>query len=259
MANNLNPYGEFDQIFLFLRSEMRRQNYRYADLAEHLKVSVPTVKRIFASQEVTLGRLSQICYWLGYSLTEAMQTANSVEKKFTFTNEQENFFAKQPHYLAYLFLMQKAGNSPREIEKSHGISRASTEKYMEVLENFRLIQFISLDDVRVLPRGNIYWDDNGPLGQTFSKALVKELVDHVVSKLGNHTNELLHTYTKKLTPSQYAELKEDQLELMRKYDAYSSMNSKRTSKEKASRYTIMITAAEKDTNQFTKIKELASD
>lgn len=256
MATEFNPYGEFDRIFLFIREEMRRQGYRYADLAQHLGVSVPTVKRLFASQDVTLSRLGQICFWLGFSLTEAMQAANSSQQKFTFTREQEVFFSRQPHFLAYLMLLQKRGVTPLSIEEEEGISRESTLKYIEVLVGFRLIQFVSLEDVRVLPKGTMYWDDNGPLGQTFSRALIRELTDHILDRLGNHTNEMLHTFTKKLTPEQYAELSVDQAELMRKYDAYSLMNSKPGGRVQSSRYTIMIAAAEKDTREFSKIKNL---
>ncbi|MDX9730767.1 MAG: helix-turn-helix transcriptional regulator [Bdellovibrionales bacterium] len=118
-----------------LKTQLKKKQMTYEDLAKHLKVSVPTVKRYLGAEEITVGRLLEICELLDLSLEQLAKIAEIGENKDErFTEEQEKFFAKNPNYFAY-FLKICEGLSPVQIAEKYGLNRRSTDKYLIGLEN----------------------------------------------------------------------------------------------------------------------------
>lgn len=106
-----------------LRALMKRQHKTLQELAEHLELSLATVKRIFADEDLDLTRLLAVCEWLGVTLGElsALADKDRGDSAVTYTEEQELFLAADPRYLTFLILLSN-GKSTEEIAGSYGLT-----------------------------------------------------------------------------------------------------------------------------------------
>ena len=123
---------------------MKKQRKSYQELAEHLGLSLVSVKRVMSKEEITLSRFLEICDWLDVSIADLEKIAqhNQAHEKIRFTEEQEKFLAKNPEYLSFLFHMF-AEQTPEEIQKQFNLSNKSLNLYLIRLEKYNLIKKVS--------------------------------------------------------------------------------------------------------------------
>ena len=208
----MEPRKQTQHILIALKGLMKKKGYKYRDLAEGIGASLPTVKRMFIGEDLSLQRLTSICDFLGFSLHEFIElTKVSDSEQFHFTVEQENFFATNPPYLAFLYVLQRGDLSVEEIQKKYSLSQKSIQKYFRQLEKLGLIRVSPENRVRVLVRGVISWDDRGILGKTFSTRMIRQLAERGISTDSKHLFMILNGWS--LTGENYDEMKKDFTEL----------------------------------------------
>jgi transcriptional regulator with XRE-family HTH domain len=226
----MKPQLETERLVATLKQLMKKQGYRYQDLAAALKLSLPTVKRVLSGADISLERLLAICGWLGISLSDLVEMSKSSEAElFRFTEDQEKFFSSNPSYLAYLYSLYSGKLSPSEIQRKYNLSPVSTRKYLRQLEKLGLIELLTPDRVRVLIRGVITWDDRGVLGRTFSTRMIRQLCERAISSDSKHLHTILMGWT--LTEENYQEMKKEFSDLAAKYRQVSKLNSKLKNRE----------------------------
>ena len=124
-----------------LKLVMRKQNKTYEDLAQQLEISLVSVKRIMSKEELNMSRFVEICNWLEVSLTDLEKIARyeNANQKIRFTEKQEDFLAKNPEYLSFLFNLY-TDETPEKIQKKFGLSKKSLDLYLLRLEKHDLIK-----------------------------------------------------------------------------------------------------------------------
>ncbi len=123
-----------------LKDRLKKRGMTYGELAEHLEVSVPTVKRYLGQEELTVSRLLQICEVVDLELEDLariIQVGGHQDERFT--EEQDKFLAKNPKYFAY-FMRLCEGLTPSQIAEKYGLTQRSTDKYLIGLERAELIR-----------------------------------------------------------------------------------------------------------------------
>lgn len=163
---------------------MKKRGRTYADLAEHLELSLPTVKRILGPEEMSLGRLLQICEWLDLSLADLETMANLEAKKEVgeFTPEQEKFLTDNPGFLAY-FAHLHSSETPEKIAKDYSLTAKSTELYLLRLERIGLLRRDSKGRVRLAHRAFPNFSKDGPLVRSQYRQLIERFGDFFVRRL----------------------------------------------------------------------------
>lgn len=124
-----------------LKKVLRTKGKTYQELAEHLQVSLPTVKRWLGPEEISLGRLLEILDWLDVGLGE-LESLSEIElrrESGLLTIEQEKFFVQNPHYLAYLASLH-GGETPAQLAEKHQLTKTSTELYLARLERMGFLK-----------------------------------------------------------------------------------------------------------------------
>jgi DNA-binding Xre family transcriptional regulator len=136
--------ARLEQLKEAAKSIMKKQGRSYQDLADHLGISLVSVKRVMSKEEISLSRFLEICNWLdvGISDLEKIALHNQSHEKIRFTEEQEKFLAKNPEYMSFLFNMF-AEKSPEEIQKQFGLSNKSLNLYLLRLEKYNLVKKVS--------------------------------------------------------------------------------------------------------------------
>lgn len=238
-----------------VKALLRKKGVTYGALAKELGLSLPAVKRTMNSPAIPLGRLEAICDVIGISLADAATLARgSGHENFYFTEAQERFFAREPHYLAYLFEVLEL--SPAEIEKKHGISPKSTRRYLRKLEELGLLEVHPGDKIKTQIRGAVFWDDDGILGATFSRSMLRNISAHAEKKLGAPGDLHLAMHGWNLNALQYTEFRREYEELARKYRDLSTFNRKALGRRDTKYVSAMFVSDYWEDPFFREVKEL---
>lgn len=234
-----------------LQERLKERQMTYSRLGEEMGLSLPAIKRIFSKQQITFENLIRICNLLGLSLSDLFhEVEQDTLKVFRFTEEQEFFFAAHPHYLAYFYQI-RARKSPTEIRRKFLISEKSNLKYLKRLKNFGLIKLEGASFVSTV-KAPIFWEDEGPLGKIFSRLMINELVNRVLS--AGSKPETLSSDLKNfiLTKNQRNDFIEDINKILKAYQSLSSQNSKLKKKTQIA-LTSFFVSGERQMNLFDNI------
>lgn len=209
-----------------LRLVMKNKGLKYRDVARHLRVSIPTVKRLFSTGEMPLQRLLQITHWLGLTLGELTKIAESHTPGHTkLTQEQEEFFAQNTMMIAYFFALKRGKRTPAQIAERFKLTPHSTRRYLEGLESQRLIRVLSDSKVKVLAERGLEWSDRGPLGRAITQKVVTNFVHHACANIEKSKTLKMRTSGWSLTEREFAELAADVDTLLDKYRRISHPNA----------------------------------
>lgn len=121
-------------IFAVLKDHLRSRGLTYADLAERMAISEPTVKRLFAAQDCKLSRLQEICVALGLSFDDVVEAARRPRddvRQIPATAERE--LAERPT-LFHLFLLMRDGLDQADAGRHLGLDGAGTFRAGMALE-----------------------------------------------------------------------------------------------------------------------------
>lgn len=174
-----------------LRSRAKSLGLRQDELAKQLGISLPTIKRWFAGRGVTFESVLMLLETLDMNLSDVEEMASlESTRTFSYTTEQEEFFAARPQYLAY-FDHLLAGLSPTAIAHKFCLSNRSTSKYLSALDRLKLIEHWPRDRVKMKTKGEPAWQKNGPL----SRSLKDKAVAEFTSSAKESIRLLLHNYT----------------------------------------------------------------
>ena len=92
--------SEATQLIATIKQHLKSQGKTYRDVAQALKLSEPSVKRLFASGRFTVDRLVQVANLLGYTLAELSREAQAAQPLLsTLTATQEREVVSDPKLL----------------------------------------------------------------------------------------------------------------------------------------------------------------
>jgi len=179
MKSELAPI-ELKQLLHALKKIIKLRGLTYSKLARKLSVSEVTMKRFFASSDVSLSRLIQICDVLGLSFSDLVQQSQEQsEKVFALSRPQEQFFADHPHYFAFFMEILSEDESVAQLAKRTKLSVTSIRKYLKKLEEMKLLDRLEGDEFRLKFQGTLNWITKGPLQKKFLESDNQDFVRFV--------------------------------------------------------------------------------
>lgn len=204
---------------------LKERGITYLVLANYLGLSHAALKRIFSKQQITFENLIKICNYLNVSLSDLFYELEQENlKAFTFTPEQEIFFADHPNYLSYFYQM-RAKKTPGQIQARFGLTDKSSSKYLKKLKSFNLLKIVDGDYV-ININLPIFWEDDGPLGKVFSNRMIQELVDRATTSELILNKPFLDLKNFVFSRAQHEDYLSDIKRLNEKYQSISTQNSK---------------------------------
>lgn len=157
----------------FVKSQLKKQNLRYSDLAEHLNLSLPAVKKIMTEGDFKLSRMESIASWLGFTLLEALQIIDNESYAMSFlTTGQEKILANDP-IAFYVLILLGCGFSLKEVSSRAKISKKNLEKILLILDKASIIELYANNKFRVLISPPYHMDLKGPLYKRFIPPFLK--------------------------------------------------------------------------------------
>lgn len=170
-------------VFDALKMHLKARGMTYADIARALKISEPTVKRIFAGRNCTLKRLDEMCDVLQVDiaeLTRGMPRAGRLVDRLTRAQEEELMSDPELLCAAACAMHQMRVD---EIVRLYGMDEARCLRLLLRLEKIGILELHENNRIRLRLSRAFSWIPNGPMMQ-FVKSQAADFFDHAFSGPG---------------------------------------------------------------------------
>ena len=164
-------------VFDALKMHLKARDLTYRDLARALKISEPTVKRIFSTRNCTLDRLNSICELLQVDLAElARSTPRENRLLNRLTAEQEEELMSDP---ALLLVAVSALNQMRvdEITAIYQLDEAQCVALLVRLEKVGILELHPGNRIRLRISRTFSWIPDGPI-MRYMRSQAADFFDH---------------------------------------------------------------------------------
>jgi len=159
-----------------LKKVLKARGMTYAELAHALRVSTPTIKRLFSQRTFTLDRLEAILKVIEidfYELARLSQGRRSGPVELSF--EQESALAKDARLFSVFWLLCNEWRFD-QIVAEFAIGAAQITSYFARLERLRLIDWRPGNRARLRVPRRYVWRAGGPLRKAYGLRVVTEFM-----------------------------------------------------------------------------------
>jgi len=205
--------SEADQLVTTLKKQLKSQGMTYRDVARELKLSEPSVKRLFASGRFTVDRLVQISNLLGFTLAELSKEAQAGQPRLsTLTEKQEREVVSDPKLLMIAVCALNHWTMD-EIVALYNVSVPECIKYLLQLDKLRIIDLLPGNRIRLNVARDFDWLPAGPIRQYFQSGGIG---DFLASDFA-HENESLAFVHGMFSEQALAQISDELRKLRRKF------------------------------------------
>jgi transposase len=172
-APSANPGPVIDA----LKRALRRQGLTYADVAQRMRLSEATIKRMLSRGRLTLEQLLQIAGIADTDLAELTRLAKR-DKQATrlLSVEQEHALASDERLLL-LFHLLMSGRSAKEVARDFDIRGTQRTLLLARLDRIGLIELLPGDRVRLRVAPDYAWRPDGPVRRRYGEQVLREFLN----------------------------------------------------------------------------------
>lgn len=157
-----------------LKRTLREQQLTYAQVARALKLSLPTIKRMFSREDFTLARLERICDLAGTSLADiAVRAHDRAAPVRQLTLAQEQQIVADPQLLLVTWQVLNRA-SLEDIVREYRLTEREVLKAFIRLDRLRIIELQPGNRARLLVSRHFSWRPDGPVQRFIHDRLLKE-------------------------------------------------------------------------------------
>lgn len=152
-----------------LKRELRARRITYGRVAQHLQLSEASVKRLFATNELSLRRIDATCALLGIEFTDLASAAvarTNVISQLTLEQEQE--LAEDPK-LTLVCCAAMSYWTLENIVEHYALTRAECIELLARLDRLKIIELGMNNRFRLRVSQTFRWLPDGPMQQQFRK------------------------------------------------------------------------------------------
>ena len=156
-----------------LKRTLKERGITYAQVARHMKLSLPSVKRLFSTADLSLDRLDQVCELVGMEPTELLEQMRQRAATVTrLTNAQEREIISDPRLFLVAWLILNRWRI-EEIVEAFRFTEREAERYLIKLDRLGLIELQPGNRAR-LRVNTVSWQPGGPMWRYVHQHLLKE-------------------------------------------------------------------------------------
>jgi AcrR family transcriptional regulator len=173
-----------------LKRALKERGLTYSDVAATLKLSLPTVKRLFANADFSLGRVDSVCELTGISLREILERAEEhamPASRLTLTQEREIVADPRLLFVTWLVLNRSVFE---QIVRDYRLTEAQVLECFIRLDRLKVIELQPFNRVRLLVSRHFSWRPGGPVQRYINDRLLREFM--ATRFLGAHEEFIFH-------------------------------------------------------------------
>jgi transcriptional regulator with XRE-family HTH domain len=160
-----------------LKRELRARDITYAQVARHLSLSEPSVKRLFSRHDFTLERIDRICQLLGMEFTDLARSATprrAVISRLSIQQEQE--FVANPKLMLVAVLVLDHWKFD-DMLAHFELSETECIQLLARLDHLKFIELLPNNRYRALVSDAFAWIPDGPIQRLFKRHLSSEFFE----------------------------------------------------------------------------------
>ncbi|RLT98069.1 helix-turn-helix domain-containing protein [Ketobacter sp.] len=179
-----------------LKQVLKEQSITYRQVAEHLDMSLASVKRLFSEKQFSLKRLDAVCEYAGIEISDLARRVEQQRRISQLSLEQEQQLVEDEKLL---IIAVSALNrwSFDDIIRAYDFSEAEMIQNLAQLDRMKMIDLLPGNRIKPLITTDFQWQKNGPI-QRFFETQVQQ--DFFQSRF-NGAGEIRLFVTGMLTPA----------------------------------------------------------
>jgi transcriptional regulator with XRE-family HTH domain len=157
-----------------LKRELKARGITYATLAQRMRLSEASVKRMFSRGDFTLKRLDAVCECAGLELSDLARTSSRTETLISrLTPEQEReILADRKLFLVAVCVLNHV--TFEQIVATYEITPAECVRLLMRLDRLRVIELKPGNRIRLLVSRTFTWHPDGPILRFFQEQAQNE-------------------------------------------------------------------------------------
>lgn len=165
-----------------LKQALKGAGYTYQDVSQHLGMSEANVKRLFATQRVTLQRLEQICALMQFELSDLFALYDESRQRISsLTLEQEKELVSDVKLLLVAVSVRNH-LSFEDIITHYQISEAECIRCLARLDRLKIIDLLPNNRIKLLIDEYFNWLPHGPIERFFQQQIQTQFLKSNFSK-----------------------------------------------------------------------------
>lgn len=162
---------QLDDLFLILKKQLRSQGFTYKLLAEKLKLSEASVKRMFTQEDISLSRLEGICSCLSMSLSElfALLEKGKTHILHLSENQEKELVSELELLLVAISILNHW--TFNDILQYYTISEHALIQYVARLDRMKFIELQPGNRFKRLIDPDFHWIPDGPIQRFFQEKI----------------------------------------------------------------------------------------
>ena len=161
-------------LVLILKKEMKAAHVTYADLARRLGMAESSIKRMFASANMSLSRVDEICRVLKIDFSDLAQlVADSRPLLAELAHQQEKAVVANKKLLLVAICVLSQWTL-EQITASYRLTQAECIKCLTQLDRIGVIELRPLNRYRLKLAKTFRWRPNGPVMEYFREHALRD-------------------------------------------------------------------------------------
>lgn len=160
-----------------VKKTLRHRGLTYLDVAEGLKLSESSVKRMFAQRHLSLNRLEQVCALMNLEIADLLELTRSAEGRITeLSEEQERELVSEPRLLLVGTLALSHWTAGKMLE-TYRFSETELVGLLARLDRLRIIDLLPGNRIKVRLQRNFNWRKGGPIQRFFEAQVQRQFFE----------------------------------------------------------------------------------
>ncbi len=204
-----------------LKRQLKSRGIRYADLADRLGVSIPTVKRSLNDGSISVERLLALCDIANVEIGTLVIAAHREKPRPTsLTLQQERVLAKDTRLLSFLNLLLNDWEVA-EIVKNFEIDERACERMLLQLDRLGIVELGASLRFKLLVERSIRWRTGGPIAAALG---VRALNEYLTDSAFTRRDEFLRYSVREVSLATHATMQRKLQVLAREFDELADLD-----------------------------------
>ncbi len=154
-------------MLLTLKQELKGKGKTYADVANHLKLSENSIKRLFSEKSFSIGRLEKVSQMIDLEISDLVQIMIEQTHQIEMLSEQQE--EEIANDIKLLLVTNCVLNrwSLEQIIENYQITQPECIQLLAKLDRLKIIELLPGNKVRVIVAKNFNWRPKGPIQKFF--------------------------------------------------------------------------------------------
>jgi transcriptional regulator with XRE-family HTH domain len=169
--------NELAQLMETIKRQLKAKGLTYRDVGRALKISEPSVKRLFSTKRLTVDRLAQLAGLLEFTLAELLQEAAAAPLQIHMLSKEQELQLVSKEALLLVAVCALNHWSLADIVAAYRLTRAECLKHLLVLDRMGMIELLPGDRIRLRVARDFDWLPDGPIERFFQQQGLQDFID----------------------------------------------------------------------------------